>query len=259
MICCSDRCISNAFVSFWCISNSSDKVEQVTRELSILKKIYATATPQDSGRYPAALRRKSASAIDAKSQFREEDYVPFPQSHDVIRRRTSTTPVFKVSCDEKRLQRRLSDSFGLEERRPSLLASLRDSFRGALQRRGSNNSDDVPSEISTAISSGQSSKSHYSWANADEINAQTGIFNQKSSAKLREKMARRNSTSDCSSQPGPSPRQIPRRRRSFTFGQKIGKDDESIDVESQLWDDFVDENASAITCDDGKVVRTVAW
>ena len=244
MICCSDRCISNAFVSFWCISTSSDKVEQVTRELSILKKIYATATPQNSGRYPAALRRNSDSAIDAKSQFREEDYVPFPQSHDVIRRRRSTTPVFKVSGDEKRLQRRPSNSLGLEERRPSLLASLRDSFKAL--RRSSNHSDDVPSEISTAVSSGPSSESHYSWANADEINAQTGIFNQKSSAKLREKMARRNSTSDCSSQPGPSQRQLPRRRRSFTFGQKIGKDDESIDVESQLWDDFVDENATAI-------------
>ena len=184
--------------------------------------------------------------------------MPFPQSHDAIRRRTSTNPVFRLSYDEKSPQRRLSKSSGLIERRPSLLASLRDSFRGAL-RRGSNNSDDVPSEISTNVSSGLSSESHYSWANADEINAQTGIFNQKSSAKLREKMTRRNSTSVCSSQPEPSPRQLPRRRRSFTFGQKIGKDDESIDVESQLWDDFVDENASAITCDEGKVVRTVAW
>jgi hypothetical protein len=251
--------------------------------------MYATTTPQDSGRYPAARRRNSASAIGAKSQFREEDYVPFPQSHDIIRRhtiaeesqfreedyvpfpqshdiirrRTSTTPVFKVCGDGKRPQRRLSNSLGeMEERRPSLLASLRDTFRGAL-RRGSNNSDnsdDVPSEISTAVSSGPSSESHYSWANADEINAQTGIFNQKSSAKLREKMTRRNSTSVCSSQPDePSPRQLPRRRRSFTFGQKIGKDDESIDVESQLWDDFVDENASAITCDEGKAIRTVAW
>lgn len=183
--------------------------------------------------------------------------MPFPQSHEVTRRRTSTTPVVKVSGDEKRLHRRLSNSLGLEERRPSLLASLRDSFKSL--RRGSNHSDDVPSEISTAMSSRQSLESHYSWANADEINAQTGIFNQKSRAKLREKMARRNSTSDCSSQPGPSPRQLPRRRRSFTFGQKIGKDDESIDVESQLWDDFVDENASAITCDEDKVVRTLAW
>ena len=236
----------------------SDKVEQVTRELSILKKIYATYTPQDSGRYPAAARRNSAPAVDAKSQFREEDYVPFPQSHDVIRRRTSTTPVFRLSFDEKSRQRRLANSLRLEERRPSLLASLRDSFKAL--RRGSNNSDDVSSEISTAVSSGPSSESHYSWANADEINAQTGIFNQKSSAKLREKMTRRNSTSVCSSPPDePSPRQLPRRRRSFTFGQKIGKDDESIDVESQLWDDFVDENASAITCDEGKVVRTVAW
>ncbi len=185
--------------------------------------------------------------------------MPFPQSNDVIRRRTSTTPVFKLSGDDKRLQRRLSNSLGLIERRPSLLASLRDSFRGALQRRGSNNSDDVPSEISTNVSSRQSSESHYSWANADEINAQTGIFNQKSSAKLREKMTRRNSTSVCSSQPEPSPRQLPRRRRSFTFGQKIGKDDESIDFESLLWDDFVDENASATTSDVGNVIRTVAW
>jgi len=82
--------------------------------------------------------------------------------------------------------------------------------------------------------------SHFSWANADEINAQTGLFNKKKIAKL-----------NCSSQPKPtSPR--PQRRTSFTLGESltIGErrpslkdffskgsgEEDSIDVERELWD-----------------------
>ena len=173
--------------------------------------------------------------------------MPFPQSHDVIRRRRTIT-----ICNDISPQRILSNSSGLEEKKTSLLASL---FRATL-RRGSNNSDDVPSEISTNVSSGLSSESHYSWAHADEINAQTGIFNQKSSEKLREKMT--SSTSVCSSQHEPSPRRIRRRRRSFAFGQQAGEDDESIDVKSQLWDSFVDENAK-MQVQQRLAMQSVAW
>ena len=112
--------------------------------------------------------------------------------------------------------------------------------------------------------------SHYSWANADEINAQTGIFNQKSfSKKLREddvkrdcekpvRPSRRNSTMPSSlrrstitsQQPETTyPRVKEPRRKSFTLGEKSSslkrllskrttQEESSFDVERELWDNF---------------------
>jgi hypothetical protein len=112
---------------------------------------------------------------------------------------------------------------------------------------------------------------HYSWSNADEINAQTEIFNMKSCARLIEDAKkgydgneqhlqfRRNSVTTCSrpsNEPSSEPELAPpkrkyERRRTFSFGDEGSvcstvsfkelfskhRDDKDIDVDSELWDD----------------------
>ena len=210
---------------------------------------------QDRKHHDRAMRQRTSTreADDARNEP-EEDYLPFPES-----RKTAG-------------------------RRPSLLESLRQSFR-----RTTNGSDrSIPTAISSNSldSEGMSTDdldSHYSWANADEINAQTGIFNQKSITKLLEDDAkrdcekpvhpsRRNSTMTSSlrrstmtsQQPEPTyPRVKEPRRKSFTLGEKSSslkrllskrtQEESSFDVERELWDNF-DERPDLVdisikTCD----------
>ena len=87
-----------------------------------------------------------------------EDFLPFPEFSD-------------------RTRSRLVSSFRASGRRASLLDSFRSFRRSANSSRGSEDLTDLAS--------------HYSWANADEINAQTGIFNKKSISKLLEDAAKR--------------------------------------------------------------------
>jgi hypothetical protein len=120
--------------------------------------------------------------------------------------------------------------------------------------------------VSSLDSDGSDKSCHYSWANADEINAQTGMFNKKSVAKLLEDAAkngrpdyepvgaaRRSSSMNCASEPlDPTSRPKVQRRTSFTLGErpaslrdlfsKSSREEDSIDVERELWDDD-DDNA----------------
>lgn len=190
--------------------------------------------------YDQSMRTSSTSGSedseDMSNYSEGEDFLPFPEfSHG------------------KRRIRHIS-SFRASGRRSSLL----DSFRFHPFRRSTNSSggsDDLAS--------------HDSWANADEINAQTGIFNKKSISKLLEDAAKRGSfeseepvltvslhdTPIRSQEPVQTPRRKLKsrreRRKSFTLGDRPAslKDllsinrDQGIDVESELWDNF-DDNIS---------------
>ena len=206
--------------------------------------------------------------------------MPFPRSRNFE----------QLSCSVNDVpERRPSLLTGIVGRRPSLLASLCGSFR-------KNSGDGVPTMISSQVSSLDSDDSefHYSWANAEEINAETGLFNKKASAKLlleesakkgspehKDPVLRRNSMI-CPSQPAEptSPRENPQRRKSFTLGERPAslKDlfskrmEQGIDVESELWDscddNALDNNALDASSNSGTsdnypmslyTVRTSAW
>ena len=219
---------------------------------------------QDRKHHDQAMRRRSSTSGDTQnvSNCRVEEYLPFPQSHNATRR--------------------LSASFVAVGRRPSLLESMCQSFR--------KNSNGIPamslSQVSSMGSDDSDTICHDSWANVDEINAQTEIFNKKSISKLLEgaakkgcpeselvRSSRRNSTM-CSQQPEPtSPRRKVRRRKSFTLGErppslkdlfsKSRQEEQGIDVESELWD-CPDENAalessSNSVATDYHTVLTAGW
>ena len=215
-----------------------DKVEDMTKEVQLCK---------DRKHHVRALRRRSSTSAASQVSFElEDDYLPFPQSRNLSSQQAAG-------------------------RRPSLLESLRQSFR-----RNSIGNDSVPGVVSSSQVSSLADDmisdeldSHFSWANADEINAQTGIFNQKSISKLLENAAkkdcpecvqpvrpsRRNSTMTSSlrhltmtsQQPEPTPpRRKVQRRKSFTLGDKPPslkllfsksiQQEQSIDVDSEIWD-----------------------
>jgi hypothetical protein len=203
-------------------------------------------------------RSSSGDAEECLSNHREEACLPFPQARNATKRKSSS---FNSDIREFSPSSLQKISVG---RRPSILATLCHSLR-----KNSNGSNTVPTTASSQVRSLDSDDSdkvsHFSWANADEINAQTGLFNKKKIAKLLEDSAkndspdfyepvrasRRSSSMNCSSQPKPtSPR--PQRRTSFTLGESltIGErrpslkdffskgsgEEDSIDVERELWD-----------------------
>ncbi|KAK1738631.1 hypothetical protein QTG54_010661 [Skeletonema marinoi] len=232
-----------------------DKVELMAREVQL---------SQDRKHHDQAMRRRSSTSGDTHnvSNCREEEYLPFPQSHNATRR--------------------LSASFVAVGRRPSLLESMCQSFR--------KNSNDIPAMSSSQVSSMGSDDSdticHDSWANVDEINAQTEIFNKKSISKLFEgaakkgcpeselvRSSRRNSTM-CSQQPVPtSPRRKVQRRKSFALGErppslkdlfsKSRREEQGIDVESEIWDcpgeNAALESSSNSVATDYHTVLTAGW
>lgn len=163
-------------------------------------------------------RSSSGDAEECLSNHREEACLPFPQSRNATKRKSSSfnTDVREISLSSLKM------SVG---RRPSILATLCHSLR-----KNSNGSNTVPTTASSQVRSLDSDDSdkvsHFSWANADEINAQTGLFNKKKIAKLLEDSAKNGCPDfyepvrNCSSQPKPtSPR--PQRRTSFTLGESL--------------------------------------
>lgn len=242
-----------------------DKVEDMAKEVELC---------QDRKHHEQAMRRRSSTSTASHMSIEpEEDYLPFPQSRNLSSRKAAV-------------------------RRSSLLESLRQSFR-----RNSNDKDSIPGVMpSSQVSSladdmiPDELDSHLSWANADEINAQTGIFNQKSISKLLESAtkkdsseceqavhpSRRNSTMTSSlrhstmtsQQPEPTPpRRKVQRRKSFTLGEKApslkhlfsksSQEEQSIDVESELWDISGEKPALDISTKTGATdhysVVTAGW
>lgn len=174
----------------------------------------------------------------------EKDFLPFPEK-------------------SRRTQSRQVSSFGPVGRRPSLI----DSFCQPFRRSSAGNSTMTSSPESSVDSDDLGS--HYSWANADEINEQTGIFNKKSISKLEEDAAKRgclecepvlslslslndkpiSSQQHAQTPPSQKPKLQRKRRQSFTLGERrpslkdllsINRGEEGIDVESELWDNFDD-------------------
>ncbi len=196
-----------------------------------------------------ALRGCSSSSEDSEhtSNYSGEDFLPFPKSSHSTRNR-------KVGRSS----------------RPSLLDSLRRSFG-----KNSTANNAVPAMCSSHASSVGSDDldSHYSWANADEINAHTGLFNKKSISKLLKDSAKtschesepaifssqQHDSTICSrlqpeqTSPRPKPKMRMERRKTFALGErqaslkdrlsKMNREEQSIDVESELWDNF-EENAA---------------
>mmetsp|Transcript_8226 Transcript_8226/g.12876 ORF Transcript_8226/g.12876 Transcript_8226/m.12876 type:complete len:326 (+) Transcript_8226:132-1109(+) len=121
------------------------KVKHMTRQMQ----------PHQDRKSHQALRGCSSSTDD--SEYSGEDFLPFPLSSHSTRNRQ------------------------VGRSRPSLLDSMRRSFG-----KDSTANNAVPAMCSSHASSVGSDDldSHYSWANADEINAQTGLFNKKSISKL---------------------------------------------------------------------------
>ncbi|KAL7444691.1 hypothetical protein ACHAXM_010899 [Skeletonema potamos] len=225
-----------------------DKIELMTKEVEFLA--------QDRKQHKR--HSTSSDAEEYLSKNREENYLPFPESRNAAKRRSSSLKTPERSPYSRKV------AVG---RRPSLLTSLCHSFR----KNSNNSSNTVPTTASSQVSSldsdGSDKSCHYSWANADEINAQTGI-NKKSVAKLLEDAAkngrpdyepvgaaRRSSSMNCASEPlDPTSPRRPKvqRRTSFTLGErpaslrdlfsKSSREEDSIDVERELWDDD-DDNA----------------